>query len=78
MAAALGLETPLALEVREVAAIRVGHEHDVAAVAAVAAVGAAVRDVRLAAKAQATIAAAAGHYVDARLVVEHVPTHVRG
>ena len=74
VAGALGLVVRAALEGLQVAQRVVADEHDVAAVAAVAAVGPAVRDVRLAAEAQAAVAAAAGLYEDARLVVEHVDT----
>jgi len=49
----------------------VADEHDLAAVPAVTAVGPAVGHVRLSAKAQAAVAAAACLNVDASLVVEH-------
>ena len=69
--AAAGAEVPAAPERGEVAALGVADEHDVAAAAAVAAVGPAARHVRLAAKADHAVAAAAALDVDLRSVEEH-------
>ncbi len=71
VASALGLEAPEPLEVREIAPVRVGHEHDVSAMATVAAVGPALRDVLLAPEAQRAVTAAPAFDADPRAVVEH-------
>src|SRR5439155_16492801 len=71
VAAAAGGEASARLERGEVAEIRIGDEHHVAAGAAVAPVGAALRDVLLTAKAERTVAAAPRLNVDCRAVVEH-------
>ena len=52
VATALRFEAAEPLKVREVAPIRIGYEHDVAAMAAVAAVGPALRHVLLAPEAE--------------------------
>ncbi len=71
VAAAAALERAFAAKAREVAQIRVGDEHDVAAAAAVTAVGAAFRDVLLAPEAQRAVTAAPRLHVNAGAVAEH-------
>ena len=71
------LNTVFAAERREVAQIRVGDEHDVAAAAAVAAVRAALRHVLLAPEAEAAVAAAARLHLDAGAIVEHARATTR-
>ena len=65
-------EVRAAAEALQVAQRGVADEHDVAAVAAVAAVGAAPGHVRLAAEADAAVAAGAGLDVDPRAIVHRV------
>ncbi len=69
VAAALGLEVRAPAEALQVPERVVAHEHDVATAPAVAAVGAALGHVRLAAEAQAAVAAAAGLDVNARSIL---------
>ena len=73
-AAAPGAKLLVRPEPGEVAPLRVGDEHDVAALAAVAAVGAALRHVLLAPEVDRPVAAAPGERCQSRLVVEHAPT----
>ncbi len=69
--AAAAFEPALALEEREVAAVGIGDEDDVAAIAAVTAVGTALRHVLLAPEAERAVAAAAASHLDAGAIVEH-------
>ena len=64
---------PLVAVGGEVAHARIRDHDDVAAASAVAAVGPAARNVRLAAEADAAVAAAARLHVDCRPVIEHDP-----
>ena len=72
--AAAGLHALIRPERREVTQILLGDEHDVAAGAAVAAVRTAFRDVLLAAKREAAVAAPPRLHVDAGAIVEHGAT----
>ena len=58
-------------ERRQVVDVRLGHQHNAAAVAAVAAVRPAAWDVLLATEAQATVAAPAGSDFDGDTIDEH-------
>src|ERR671924_363638 len=69
--AATGREPLLAREPRQVAAIRVGDDHDVPAMPAVPAVRSALRDVLLAPEAERAVPAAAGPDADLGPIVEH-------
>ena len=69
--AAATLEAALALEEREVAAIRVGNEDDIAAVPPVTAVGPPFRHVLLPPKAERAVPTAAASHLDAGAIVEH-------
>src|SRR6266542_4422287 len=71
IAATFGLDVLVRPEPRQLAQVRVRHEHDVAAGAAVAAVGAALRDVLLPPERKPPVTAPAGLHVDAGAVVEH-------
>ena len=78
VAATTGLERAAALELREIAPIRIREQRHVAALAAVAPVRPALGNVLLAAEAQAAVAAATRLHVDAGAVVEHaVPSRRR-
>src|SRR5215204_3755261 len=66
-----GSEPALALEIREVAQVRVRGENHVTARTAVAAIRAALRNIFLPPEAERPIAAAAPAHLDARAVVEH-------
>ena len=66
-----GLEPLLAREAGEVAPVRVGDDDHVAAAAPVAAVGPALRDLLLAAEAQAAVASAARLDANLGSIVEH-------
>ena len=68
--AALAAQVPAEAERREVAHVRVGEQHDVAAVAAVAAVGPALRHELLAPERHAAVAAASRLDHDGRAIVE--------
>jgi hypothetical protein len=63
----LGIET----ELDERVLVFGGNQEDVAATAAIAAAGAAARNVLLAAKGQAAVAAVPGLHQDARFIYEH-------
>jgi hypothetical protein len=69
--AASALETALALEEGEVAAVGVGDEDDVAAVSAVTTVGAAPRHILFAPEAERAVSATAAPHLDAGTIVEH-------
>ena len=69
--ASLRLEALIRPEARQVAQVRLGHEHHVAAGAAVPAVRTALRHVLLAAEREAAVTPPAGLHVDACTIVEH-------
>jgi hypothetical protein len=71
MDAAPALEATLALEEGEVAAVGIGDEHDVSAVAAVSPVGPAFGHVLLTPEAQRAVASTAATHLDAGAIVEH-------
>jgi hypothetical protein len=69
VAAPAGFEVRLTPEALQVAQRVVAHQHDIAPAAPVAAVGSTLGHMSLAPEAQATVATAAGRYVDSSAVL---------